>query len=80
MAKSKRKKRQRKPSTKEKEKKVAVASSGGGGLMQSMRSGFKRAVTGDNSEESNKPSTVSNVIWTLLFLAALGLLAYRLFG
>ncbi len=54
----------------------------GGGLMQSMRSGFKRAagVGDDTGGESDKPSTLSNVLWTVLLLAAVGALLYRWYG
>ena len=75
MAKTKRKKRQRKPKAGAKEKRSTVAPTGG--VMQSMRSGFKRAVTGDN-EQAEKSSTLSNVIWGIILVAALALLAYRM--
>lgn len=59
-------------------KKAVASGGGGGGVMQSMRSGFKRAAgVGDEAE---KPSTASNLIWTLLLLAAVGFLLYRYYG
>lgn len=75
MAKTKRKKRKRKPTASQKEKQTSVAPTGG--VMQSMRSGFKRAVTGDH-EQTQKSSTVSNVIWGIILVGALALLAYRM--
>lgn len=49
-----------------------------GGVMQSIRSGFKNAAGVGESKE--KPSTVSNIIWTLVLLAAVGFLIYRWYG
>ncbi len=58
--------------------KKSLSSGGGGGVMQSMRSGFKRAAgVGDQPE---KPSTASNIVWTILLLAAVALLLYRWYG
>ncbi len=54
------------------------ARSGGGGVLQSMRSGFKRAAGAEDGPEE-KPSTLSNVLWTVLLVAALGFLIYRWF-
>lgn len=51
---------------------------GSGGVMQSIRSGFKRAAGVEESKE--KPSTLSNIIWTLVLLAAVGFLIYRWYG
>ncbi|MCA9604216.1 MAG: hypothetical protein KC619_01390 [Myxococcales bacterium] len=59
--------------------KEAVRSGGGGGVMQSMRAGFKRAAGVEDGPEE-KPSTLSNILWTLLLLAALGFLIYRWYG
>ena len=49
-----------------------------GGVMQSIRSGFRRAAGVEEAKE--KPSTVSNVVWTLVLLAAVGFLIYRWYG
>lgn len=56
-------------------------SSSGGGAMMSLRGGFKGAV---GSVTGKKPKTrwgsiVSNIVWTLLTVAALALLAYKLY-
>ena len=55
------------------------ARAGGGGVMQSMRAGFKRAAGVDDGPQE-KPSTLSNILWTVLLLAALGFLIYRWYG
>ena len=79
-AKARKKKRKRKPedsarshakmsSTKE------TARSEGGGVMQSLRQGFKNAAGAGEREE--KSSTFSNVLWTVLLLAAAGVFIYR---
>ncbi|MBX3275717.1 MAG: hypothetical protein KF729_35985 [Sandaracinaceae bacterium] len=84
---TKRKKRARKKKTVEQERVSSPGLStvkesvraGGGGVMQGLRNGFKRAAgAGDENEE--KPSTLSNVLWTILLLAAIGLLLYRWLG
>ena len=59
--------------------KKAAASSGGGGVMQSIRSGFQRAA-GAGEPVDEKPSTASNVIWTVVLLAAVAFLLYRWYG
>ncbi len=51
-------------------------SGGGGGLLQSMRSGL-RQVAGVEQPQG-KPSKLSNIIWTIVLVAAAALLAYRL--
>ncbi|HHH29137.1 MAG TPA: hypothetical protein ENK57_12440 [Polyangiaceae bacterium] len=81
---SKRKRRQRKKkSTTHKAREAAsgtVGTSGGsGGVMQSMRSGFKRAA-GVGDDPGDKPSTTSTVIWALLLLVAIIVFLYRWFG
>jgi hypothetical protein len=46
------------------------------GVMVGMRGGFQRvakSVTGGNA----KSSTLSNILWTVVLLAALGLFLYR---
>ena len=54
------------------------SASGGGGVMQSIRSGFKRAAGVEESKE--KPSTLSNILWMLVLLAAIGVFLYRWYG
>lgn len=49
---------------------------GGGGLLQSIRSGFRQAA----GVEESKPSRASNIFWTMLLIAAAGLLLYRWYG
>lgn len=58
------------------------SSSGSGGSLMGIRGGFKGAV---GSMTGKKPKTkrgavVSNIIWTALTLAALALLAYKIYG
>ncbi len=60
--------------------KESLRAGGGGGVMQSLRNGFKRAAGAEDGAEESKPSTVSNIIWTVLLLAALGFLLYRWYG
>ena len=55
-------------------------SGGGGGVMQNIRSGFQRAAGVDDGSKSEKSSTVSNVLWTIALLAAVGFLLYRWYG
>lgn len=50
----------------------------GGGVMQGIRSGLRRAAGAGDSNE--KPSTLGNVLWTLVLLAAVGFLLYRWYG
>ena len=52
-----------------------TARSEGGGVMQSLRQGFKNAAGAGEREE--KSSTLSNVLWTVLLLAAAGVFIYR---
>lgn len=52
---------------------------GGGGVMQGLRNGFKRAA-GQGEDTGEKPSTLSNILWTVVLLAALGFLLYRWYG
>jgi len=59
--------------------KTAVRSGGGGGVLTSMREGFKRAA-GAGDEPKEKPSRLSNILWTVLLLAAVGFLIYRWYG
>ena len=54
------------------------STSTGGGVMQNIRSGFQRAAGAGEKEE--KPSTLSNVIWTVVLLAAVAFLLYRWYG
>lgn len=54
--------------------------SGGGGALMSLRGGFKGAVgtvTG-KKPKTRKGAIISNIFWTLLTVAALALLAYKL--
>lgn len=77
MTAEKRKKRKRKS----KSSSASGPSSGppsGGGLLQSMRSGI-RQVAGVEVKHS-KPSRLSNIIWTIVLIAAVGLLLYRFYG
>ena len=53
-----------------------TATSGGGGVMQSMRSGFKRAA-GVGEGPPQKESTLSKIIWGVLILAAAGYVVYK---
>ena len=53
----------------------ASGTSSGGGVLQSMRSGFKRAAGVEGGDKP--PSKWSNVFWGALFIAALVLLYYR---
>jgi hypothetical protein len=46
---------------------------GGGGFLQGIRSGFRQAA----GVEQSKSSTLGNVIWTVVLLAAAALLVYR---
>ena len=48
--------------------------------MQGLRSSFKRAAGGGSDDPEDKPSTLSNVLWTLLLLAALAFALYRWYG
>jgi len=73
MAKKRNKKRARK-----RKRGSGSSSSGGGGAMQSIRSGFRRAAGVEKSKSGS--STVANVIWTLILLAAIALLLYRWYG
>ena len=59
--------------------KYAVRSGGRGGVLTSMREGFKRAA-GAGDEPKEKPSRLSNILWTVLLLAAVGFLIYRWYG
>ena len=91
-SKSKRIKKQRKPSAKKKSSGGGGGGGGGGygvskrssggGVMQSLRSGFKRAagVGGDEDRGEEKSSTLSNVLWTLLLLGAVAALLYKWYG
>lgn len=47
----------------------------GGGVLQSIRTGIRRATGTDDSNE--QPSKLSNAIWTALLVAAVALLIYR---
>jgi hypothetical protein len=47
-----------------------------GGVMQSLRSGFRRAT----GVEASKPSRGSNIVWTIILLVAVGILLYRWYG
>ena len=67
---TKRKKRARKKKAADEER---VSSPGLSTVKESVRAG-----AGDEPEE--KPSTLSNVLWTILLLAAIGLLLYRWLG
>lgn len=73
----KRKKRKRKS------KSAAAPSAGGGappssgGVMQSIRSGFRRAA---GAEDAREPSRLSNIVWTVVLLAAVAFLLYRWYG
>ncbi|MEC7525471.1 MAG: hypothetical protein VYE22_36645 [Myxococcota bacterium] len=49
----------------------------GGGVMQSMRNGFKSAVGAGDSQPKQKESTLSNVLWTIVLIAAVAFLLYR---
>lgn len=49
----------------------------GGGVLQSIRSGFRRAA---GVEESKESSRLGNILWTLLLIAAVALLLYRWYG
>jgi hypothetical protein len=74
----KRKKRKRKtksPGSAQASASTGSPSGGSGGLLQSMRSGFRRAAGAEEPKE--KPSKLSNLIWTLVFLLAAGVLIYR---
>jgi hypothetical protein len=55
---------------------VPKTGGGGGGVLQSMRSGFRQVAGVEQAK--GKPSKLSNAIWTILLIAALALLAYRL--
>lgn len=48
----------------------------GGGVMQRMRSGFKRAA-GVGDEPQQKESTLSKVLWGLLMAGAVAYLVYK---
>lgn len=48
-----------------------------GGVLQSLRSGFRRAA---GAEKPEKESTLSKVIWGVIFAAAIGLLIARFLG
>ena len=50
----------------------------GGGVMQSLRSGFRRAAGVESANDG--PSTKSNVLWTLLLVAAVAFFLYRMYG
>ncbi|MEQ8457401.1 MAG: hypothetical protein RLO52_11165 [Sandaracinaceae bacterium] len=52
----------------------------GGGVMQSMRNGFKSAVGAGESSKKKKDSTLSNVLWTVVLIGAIGFLLYRTYG
>jgi hypothetical protein len=57
--------------------------SGGGGVMQSLRSGMKAAAgvsDGEGKKKDDKPSTLSNVIWGIILIAAVAFLLYRWYG
>ncbi|HJL15594.1 MAG TPA: hypothetical protein RMH99_08065 [Sandaracinaceae bacterium LLY-WYZ-13_1] len=76
----KRKKRKRGGETSSSSKAGASKSATGGGVMQSMRAGFRRAAGAENAKGDDKPSTLSNVLWTVVLLAAVGFLLYRWYG
>jgi hypothetical protein len=79
MAKKRRKKRRRGGKTSPKPTSPAGgSSSSGGGVMQSLRSGFRRAAGAESS--GDRPSTASNVIWTIVLVAAVAFLLYRWYG
>ncbi|HEY8432642.1 MAG TPA: hypothetical protein VIL20_29930 [Sandaracinaceae bacterium] len=46
-------------------------------MLQSIRSGFRRAA---GVEESKESSRLGNILWTLLLIAAVALLLYRWYG
>ncbi len=80
------KKKSGKPSAKKRKKKGSggsrSSSGSGGGSLMGIRGGFKGAV---GSMTGKKPKTrrgalISNVIWTVLTLALLALLAYKIYG
>ena len=58
---------------------VSKSGSGGGG-MQSLRSGFKRAAGATDDDRDRGSSTLSNVLWGVVLLGALGVLLYRWFA
>ena len=57
----------------------STGSGSGGGVMQGIRSGFQRAAGVDDGTHE-KPSTLSNVLWGVALLAAVGFLLYRFYG
>ena len=74
----KRRKRKRKGGKSAGSKSSAGGGGASGGVMQSIRSGFQRAAGVDDSKE--KPSTLSNILWALVLLAAIGVFLYRWYG
>lgn len=54
---------------------VPKTGGGGGGVLQSMRSGFRQVAGVEQAK--GPPSKLSNVIWTILLVAAAALLVYR---
>jgi hypothetical protein len=74
----KRKKRKRKS------KPAGPVSAGGGGppssggVMQSIRSGFRRAAGAEQA--STQPSRLSNIVWTIVLLGTVAFLLYHWYG
>ncbi|MGE0791492.1 MAG: hypothetical protein AB7S26_37805 [Sandaracinaceae bacterium] len=48
---------------------------GGGGVLQSLRSGFKNVA--GVGESDKKESALSNILWTVVLIAAIAFAAYR---
>jgi len=57
-----------------------AARAGGGGVMQGMRASIKRVAGADRGRKDDKPSTLSNVLWTVVLLLAVAFLIYRYYG
>ncbi len=72
MAKQRRKRKRKTNATQ-----ASSAPAQSGGVMQSIRSGFRRAT---GVEQSAKPSRAGNIVWTIILLAAVAVLLYRWYG
>lgn len=73
----KRKKRKRKSKSSGAPSPGGGGAPGGGGVMQSIRSGFRRAA---GAEESKESSRLGNIVWTIILIAAIAFFLYRQYG